>query len=102
MFFPEIEFGKNTFIRGKIVADEGDFKLTFKSPTINAKGTIFDNIQLQVDNKNPLFNTYMEVSRIKNKYYDIEEFNLINATIKDTLFSVQNLREVKSLMIHTT
>lgn len=86
VFFPEIEFGKNTFIRGKIVADEGDFKLTFKSPTINAKGTIFDNIQLQVDNKNPLFNTYMEVSRIKNKYYDIEEFNLINATIKDTLF----------------
>lgn len=60
VFFPEIEFGKNTFIRGKIVADEGDFKLTFKSPTINAKGTIFDNIQLQVDNKNPLFNTYME------------------------------------------
>src|SRR5690606_1052431 len=30
VFFPEMSFDPNTFIRGNIVADQGDFKLTFR------------------------------------------------------------------------
>ena len=86
VFFPEIRFGKNTFIRGKMMADDGDFKLVFKSPKINAYGNIIDNISLQVDNKNPLFNTYIEVDNIDGSIYNISEFNLINVTLQDTLF----------------
>ena len=86
VFFPEIRFGKNTFIRGSMKADDGDFKLIFKSPKINAYGNIVDNISLQVDNKNPLFNTYVEIDKIDTGMYDISEFNLINVTLQDTLF----------------
>jgi len=41
---------------------------------------------LQVDNDNPLFNTYIEVDSIKTKYYSVSKFNLIKVTLKDTLF----------------
>ena len=30
VFFPEVRFDPNTFIKGNIVADEGDFKLNFE------------------------------------------------------------------------
>ncbi len=86
VFYPEIEFGKNTFIKGSIVGDDGDFKLTFKSPQIKAYGNNMDNVNLKVDNKNPIFNTYIEVNAIKTEYYDVSGFSLINTTIKDTLF----------------
>ncbi|WP_099543277.1 translocation/assembly module TamB domain-containing protein [Maribacter sp. 4G9] len=86
VFFPEVRFDPNTFIRGKIVSDEGDFKLNFESPSIVAYGNEADNIEVKIDNKNPLFNTYVSVGDLKTPYYDVKDFNLINTTLKDTLF----------------
>lgn len=86
VFFPQVKFDANTFIRGNIVADEGDFKLTFKSPSITAYGNELDNIDIRVDNKNPLFNTFIAVEDVSTKYYDVKNFSLINTTLKDTLF----------------
>ncbi|WP_349523815.1 translocation/assembly module TamB domain-containing protein [Muricauda sp. NFXS6] len=86
VFVPEIAFDPNTYIRGSIEADQSDFKLTFKSPSIEAYGNIFDNIELKIDNKNPLFNTFVSVDDMSTVYYDIKDFSLINTTIKDTLF----------------
>ena len=86
VFFPEVRFGSNTFIRGKMDADDGDFKLTFRSPHIDAFGNVFDSINVNIDNKNPLFNTFVEVGTINSKFYDVSDFNLINTKIQDTLF----------------
>ncbi len=86
VFFPEVKFDPNTFIKGDIVADEGDFKLNFKSPSIVAYGNEADNIDIRIDNKNPLFNTFVSVGDLSNSYYDVKDFNLINTTLKDTLF----------------
>ncbi|MBR9855251.1 MAG: translocation/assembly module TamB [Algicola sp.] len=86
VFVPEMAFGSNTFIRGAIEADKSDFKLTFKSPSIEAFGNKFDNIELKIDNKNPLFNTFVSVEDMSTVYYDIKDFSLINTTLKDTLF----------------
>ncbi len=86
VFFPEVTFDPNTFIRGNIISDEGDFKLTFKSPSIEAYGNDFDNIELKIDNKNPLFNTFVSVEDMSTIYYDVKDFQLINTTLKDTLF----------------
>ncbi len=86
VFFPEIKFGPDTFIRGNIIADEGDFKLTFKSPDIEAFKNSFENIELKIDNKNPLFNTFLSVENMSTVYYDVKDFSLINTTLKDTLF----------------
>lgn len=108
VFYPQIRFGKNTFIKGNMRADNGEFKLAFKSPKINAYGNIIDNINLQVDNKNPLFNTYIEVDKINTSIYNISEFNLINVTLQDTLFfrtefkGGKNLNEIYNLNFYHT
>ena len=86
VFFPEVSFGANTFIRGAISADEEDFKLNFKSPGIAAFGNKLDTIDIRVDNKNPLFNTYVSVKDVSTVYYDLKDFELINTTLADTLF----------------
>ncbi|WP_139002855.1 translocation/assembly module TamB domain-containing protein [Hyunsoonleella aestuarii] len=86
VFMPDIELGANTFVRGSVESDEKEFRLTFKSPKIKLNNNFIQNIELQVDNSNPLFNTYVEVDSIKTDYYDVSRFSLINATINDTLF----------------
>lgn len=86
VFVPKVKIGKNTTLKGKIVADEGSFKMQLKSPDINAYDYQIDNVNLQIDNKNPLYNTFFEVEKVDLGMYTISDFNLINATIKDTLF----------------
>ncbi|WP_298419899.1 translocation/assembly module TamB domain-containing protein [uncultured Kordia sp.] len=86
VFLPDVELSKNTSLRGSIIGDENKFKLTFKTPQIIAYGNTVDNVELQIDNKNPVFNTYLEIAGITTKWYDASEFNLINKTINDTLF----------------
>nr|WP_245233015.1 translocation/assembly module TamB domain-containing protein [Maribacter forsetii] len=86
VFFPEVRFDPNTFIKGNIVADDGDFKLNFASPSIEAFGTAADSIEVRIDNKNPLFNTFVSVGELDTPYYNFKDFNLINTTLKDTLF----------------
>ncbi|WP_417213370.1 translocation/assembly module TamB domain-containing protein [Bizionia sp.] len=86
VFVPDIELGSNTYIRGHVESQEDEFKLTFKSPKIKLFDYFADQISLQVDNKNPLFNTYVEVDSINTNFYNISKFNLINVTLKDTLF----------------
>ena len=86
VFFPEVSFGPDTFIRGGIKSDDGDFKLTFKSPSIAAFKNTFNEVELIIDNKNPLFNTFLTVDDMSTVYYDVQDFSLINTTLKDTLF----------------
>lgn len=86
VFFPQINFDPNTYLRGQIIADEGDFKLTFRSPGIELFQNKFDNIEVRIDNKNPVFNTYVAVKEMSTVYYDVKDFELINTTLNDTLF----------------
>ncbi len=86
VFFPEIEVGKNTFIRGRVESEEENFKLTFKSPKIKYLEDFAENIELQVDNSNPLFNTYVQIDSLNTNIYKVSKFNLINVTVNDTLF----------------
>ncbi len=85
VFFPEIKLGKNTSFRGLINADDNKFKLTFKSPEILAETNLFKKIRLQIDNKNPLFNTQVSIDSINTASYKIADFNLVNITLNDSL-----------------
>lgn len=86
VFVPEIELGKNTFVKGRVESNEKQFKLTFKSPKISWLDYFANTIELQVDNNNPLFNTYVEIDSLNTNFYNISKFNLINVTLNDTLF----------------
>lgn len=86
IFVPTIQISENTNLKGSIVADDGDFKLQFNSPYVHVDNNKIKNISLKVDNKNPLFNTFMQIDTINVSGYDITDFNLINVTENDTLF----------------
>ncbi len=86
VIYPELELGKNTFIRGSMHSDADKFKLTFKSPEIKLLNNFVKKVELQVDNSNPLFNTYVEIDSVNTKFYNASKFSLINATVNDTLF----------------
>ena len=86
IFYPEIAIGTNTVVKGNINSDIKEFKLNFNSPQISAADNTFDNIRVAIDNKNPLYNAYIELDSIKTKYYKIRDFSLINVTMNDTLF----------------
>ncbi|WP_046758699.1 translocation/assembly module TamB domain-containing protein [Kordia jejudonensis] len=108
VFLPDVELSKNTSLRGSIIGDENKFKLTFKTPQIIVDENVVDNVELQIDNKNPVFNTYLEVAGITTKWYDASEFNLINKTINDTLFfrtefkGGKNLNDIYNLSFYHT
>lgn len=86
VFFPDVKLGANSIIKGEINSDEDIFQLTIKSPEIIAYQNKIENIRLQIDNKNPLYNTLLSIDKIDTKYYNIEELNLVNITLNDTLF----------------
>ncbi|KIQ21096.1 hypothetical protein RT99_12305 [Flavobacterium sp. MEB061] len=86
MLYPEINIDSSTVVRGRIDADLNEFKFRFKSQKITAAKNTFDNIRINIDNKNPLYNAFIELDSIKTPYYKIRDFNLINVTSKDTLF----------------
>ncbi|WP_317192700.1 translocation/assembly module TamB domain-containing protein [Gelidibacter pelagius] len=86
VFYHDLELGKNTFVKGRIESDQRGFNLTFKSPKIKLLDYFANDIQVNIDNGNPLFNTFIEVDSINTKYYNVSKFNLINVTVRDTLF----------------
>lgn len=86
VFYPEITLAPNTFIRGRVESDESEFRITFRSPQIDAFGNMFENINLQVDNTNPIYNTYFEADSVSTDFYKFSEFSFINVTQRDTLF----------------
>lgn len=86
VFYHDLELGKNTFVKGRIESDQRGFNLTFKSPKIKLLDYFANDIQVNIDNGNPLFNTFIEIDSISTKFYNVSKFNLINVTVRDTLF----------------
>ncbi|AVR46403.1 N-acetyl-gamma-glutamyl-phosphate reductase [Christiangramia fulva] len=86
VFFPEIHLAPNTFLKGRVESNESEFKLTFKSPRIDLFGNMAENINLQVDNTSPIYNTYFEADSVATDLYNFSEFSFINVTQRDTLY----------------
>lgn len=86
VFYPNLNLGPNTFIKGRVESNEKGFKFTFRSPQIKLFNYFANDISIDIDNSNPLFNTYIEVDSLNTKYYNVSKFSLINLTLRDTLF----------------
>lgn len=87
LVFPDLALGENTILKGEVASNEADFKLTFRTPIVSIGEDIqLKKVNVQINNQNPLFNTYIKVDRVENGTYDIDDFKLINVTRRDTLF----------------
>ena len=86
VFYPKVNLGINTYIKGAIDSDKDKFELVIKSPEIQAFDVVIDDINLQINNKNPLFNTLLNVNKVSSKFYKVSDVNLVNIVLNDTLF----------------
>ncbi len=86
VFYPEVTLSANTFIAGNLNSDDNLFRLNVKSPEITAFKNSIDSLNLQIDTKNPLFNTQLSVAKINTKQYNISKLQLVNITLSDTLY----------------
>src|SRR5699024_11147750 len=84
--FPSVTLGANTFIRGKVKSSNSNLELFFKSPKIRVNNNILYNVDLQLDNSDPLYSTYFDVDSITTPYYDFSKVHLISKRKNDTLF----------------
>ncbi|MFM7017897.1 translocation/assembly module TamB domain-containing protein [Flavobacterium sp.] len=82
---PNISLSPNAILNGQINGDTNDFKLKFSSNKIDAYTVHADNLKFEVDNKNPLYSTYIQSDSLITKQYKMRDFSLINAKSKDTL-----------------
>ncbi|HEY9170074.1 MAG TPA: translocation/assembly module TamB domain-containing protein [Lutibacter sp.] len=86
VFYPEVTLSANTFIVGNLNSDDNLFRLNIKSPEIIAFDNTIDSLNLQIDTKNPLFNTQLSVAKVSTKNYNIAKLQLVNITLNDTLY----------------
>lgn len=86
VFLPGVNLGSNSTVKGSINADEEQFKLTVRSPKVEFYENVIKTLELQIDNKNPLYNTMLEIEGANTKYYDVKNVSLVNVTLNDTLF----------------
>ena len=67
VFYPQVNLGSNTSIKGEIDADQNKFELVVKSPKVEAYENIIEDIWLQINNKNPLYNTLLSLRKGRYK-----------------------------------
>ncbi|MCT4629620.1 translocation/assembly module TamB domain-containing protein [Winogradskyella sp.] len=96
VFFKDLYLGKNTFVEGRIETDEKGFELTFNSPEIKFQDYFVNDINVSVDNSNPLYNTFIEIDSLSAGVYDASDFTLINVTKRDTLLIKTEFKGGKS------
>lgn len=83
---PNIIVGDNTNLKGHINDDKDEFVMSFNSPNISAFDNQFSNIEVDVNNRNPLYNAYISMDSIRMKNYKISDFKVVNITKNDTLY----------------
>lgn len=83
--FPDLVIDKKAVFRGVLSTQDNVSKMTLNIPKIVFKGINTENLAIQLDNQNPLFNTYISVGRIESDSYEISEFNTLGVKMGDTL-----------------
>ena len=96
IFIPDLQFGENTRIKGTVYSNESKLKFDFESPEIMLFDNYLGNVKFNVNNHNPLYNTYISVDTINNGLYNLKDFNFINKTINDTLYVHSNFKGGKN------
>lgn len=86
VFVPQLKLGMNTKVRGSVYSDISKFKLDFRSPEILLFKNYVGDLKIQMDNDNPLFNTFISADTIGIGFYGLHELNMINKTMNDTMY----------------
>ncbi|RLD28342.1 MAG: translocation/assembly module TamB, partial [Bacteroidetes bacterium] len=86
VFIPQLQLGENTRVRGSVYSDESKFKLNFHSPELLLYDNYLGEVNVRLDNDNPLFNAFISVDSLYTGAYNLSGINIINKTLNDTLY----------------
>lgn len=86
VFVPQLKLGDNTRIKGSVSSDESKFKLDFRSPEVLLFNDYIGKLNIQMDNDNPLYNTYISADSVNLGFYELKDLNVINKTLNDTMY----------------
>ena len=73
--------------------------MTLNIPKISFKDINTEKIELQLDNQNPLFNTFLSIGKIKGDTYEINKFHTLGSKLETPLISELNFLEEKKKMM---
>jgi hypothetical protein len=83
--FPDLSLYDGVSFRGVLSADKQVSRLKLNIPKISYKETSFQNINFQLDNQNPFFNTYLTIGIINTDAFEIKEFITLSKDSKEGL-----------------
>ncbi|MBT0608715.1 translocation/assembly module TamB domain-containing protein [Aequorivita echinoideorum] len=86
VFVPQLQLGENTKVKGSVSSDQSKFELDFRSPEILLFNNYLGKVNVQIDNDNPLYNTYIDIDSVYTGFYNLKEVNVINKTLNDTMY----------------
>lgn len=86
VFIPQIKLGDNTRVKGSVSSDQSKFELDFRSPEILLFDNYIGKLNIQMDNDNPLYNTYIAADSVYTGFYNLKNINVINKTLNDTMY----------------
>lgn len=86
VFVPQLKLGDNTRIKGSVSSEESKFELDFRSPEILLFDNYIGQLNIQVDNDNPLYNTYISADSVYTGFYNLKDLSVINKTLNDTMY----------------
>ena len=83
--FPELRIDKKAVFRGVLSTDQNVSKMNLNVPKISFKGINIDNLELQLDNQNPLINSFLSIGKLYNDSYTVTDFNTLGIKRDNTL-----------------
>ena len=82
----DISIDDNSFFRGKLSANVNEAALQFDIPYFRYKDKVFTQLELSLDNNNPLYKSFLHVNDFQGVGLNLSQFKLINTVINDRLY----------------
>ncbi len=83
---PSIEYTRNTTIKGSISGKDNYIHTDLKSEELIYEGIEMYNAKLTIDNRNPIYNLYVQADSLATGAYTFSQIRAINLTINDTVY----------------
>jgi hypothetical protein len=84
--YPDFSISDNIILNGTISSDVKDSQIVLDAPFIKWNELKLEKIHFQIDTKNPIYNSFLNVGYVSHKYYSGKDFNLISTKLNDTLY----------------
>ncbi len=92
IFSTYLNIGNNGRLYGHMESNSEKFKVNVTAPYLATRDVLIENMFLELDNRNPVYNTFLEIGAVSTPFIKARDFNLINLTREDTLLIKTNFK----------